>query len=127
MNTKKVPLIAERHLGARYFIDSPKIKCCSFIFMMYHEAGLSTDFSLQPVITTPDQLVEENNIGKIIFLLRKTLEGYLFSHLAIVYDDQSVIHYSRHCAPNKLRRVLINSFSELLEVYDLVPNPYISK
>jgi hypothetical protein len=123
METKHVPAIAERQIGAQYLTD--RLKCVRFVMMVYHESGLSTDFSFQPIICTFEQLVDPNNVGKIIFLMRKEKKSHLFNHVAIIYDINSVIHYSRYCTNDGSRKVSINTFDELLAVYDLVPNPYV--
>ena len=115
--------IADRHIGAQYPFN---FRCVSFVCMIYHEAGLSICFSKQPVITSYKELSDLKNIGKIIFLLRKGSTAYLYSHVALIYNNESVIHYSRYMNTEMVRRVEINSFKELLEVYDLVPNPYVS-
>lgn len=122
METKHVPVIAKRQLGAQYLTD--RLKCVRFVMMVYHESGISTDFSLQPIICKQEQLINPDNIGKIIFLMRKAKTSYLFNHVAIIYNENSVIHYSRYCTGDGKRKVLINTFDELLAVYDLVPNPY---
>ncbi|MFA7702374.1 MAG: hypothetical protein WCX80_02875 [Patescibacteria group bacterium] len=93
--------------------------------MIYSEVGLSIDFSEQPIIRSYDGLSDPNNIGKIVFLIRRGSVAYLYSHVALIYDYQSVVHYSRHMNKDGIRRVEISSFSELLEVYNLVPNPYV--
>jgi hypothetical protein len=113
--------VADRHIGASYPSD---FKCVSFVRMLYSEVGLSIDFYNQPVITSLDDLFVPENIGKIIFLMRKNCNAYLYSHVAIIYDNESVVHYSRHLNIDGIRRVEISSFADLLSVYDLVPNPY---
>jgi len=122
MRENDVISIADRHVGAQYPFN---FRCVSFIRMIYGEAGLSIDFSKQPIIKSYDELADRNNVGKIIFLMRKGSNSYLYSHVALLYDCQSVIHYSRHMNEKRIRRVEISSFGELLEVYDLVPNPYV--
>ena len=123
MNTKNVPQVAERFLGA---ILPNGIKCVNFVKLVYHEAGLSSDFSLQP-ITPKLENIKHEQIGKLVFLMNKQRLSKLFNHIAIIYDENSVIHYSRHSSPDGIRRVQITSFTELLEVYNVVPNSYVSK
>jgi hypothetical protein len=121
MDTQKIPEIAERYMGAIF--NTKEIKCVTFCSLIYREAGLPFDLSLHPRIIDPDN-ISDHEIGKIIFLMNKKRPAYLFSHIGIVYDYQSIIHYSRHMSLDNVRRVQINSFCEILEVYDLVFNPY---
>lgn len=124
MNTQKIPEIAERYIGATFCTKD--IKCVTFCSLIYREAGLPFDFSLHPRIIDPDN-ISDYEIGKIIFLMNKKRPMYLFSHIGIVYDYQSIIHYSRHISIDNVRRVHINSFTEILEIYDIVCNSYIKK
>ncbi|MFA5773612.1 MAG: hypothetical protein WC908_02990 [Candidatus Paceibacterota bacterium] len=123
MKTNNVPMIAAKFIGVHTQIEG---KCFTFIKIVYEEAGLSIDFYYQPVITSIDELSNSENIGKIIFLMRKGSDSYLFSHIAIIYDNYSVIHYSRRMNKECIYKVEISSFEEILKVYDLVPNPYAS-
>ena len=123
MNTFEIPKIAERYLGAGL---PPPIKCYGFISLVYHELGLSTDFSLQPDILFLEKF-QTDWIGKMIFLNRILKQSYLFSHLAIIYGESSVIHYSRHSSEDGVRRVQITDFDSLFKTYHLVANPYLQR
>ncbi len=123
MNTSSVSQIAERYLGA---ILPQEINCFRFIKLVYHEAGLSTDFSLQPDFHFLGDIKNED-FGKIIFLNLKIKPSYLFSHVAIIYDENSVIHNCRQINLDKIKRVQINSFKELLDTYYLIANPYLGR
>ncbi len=121
MNTEIVPSIAYRYIDV---VFPDEINCIGFIFLVYHEAGLSTDFRLQPRLNDPSRCRE--HIGKIIFLKRRNKEWpYRFSHAAIIYDVGSVIHYSRHMSPDRKWRVQITPLAEILEVYEFIPSPYV--
>jgi hypothetical protein len=124
MKTDIIPEIAIGFMSKNIPI---KGKCFSFIHMVYEQAGLSIDFYYQPIITSIDDLSIQENIGKIIFLMRRGSSAHLFSHLAIIYDKESVIHYSRRMKGDMVYRIEISSFKEIFEVYDLVANPYISR
>lgn len=121
MKTDKVPVVASKLINTTALI---KGKCFSFIRLIYEEAGISIDFCYQPIIISIDDLSKKENIGKIIFLMRKGSNSSLFSHLAIIYDKESVIHYSRRMRKDMVYRIEISSFKEILKVYDLVANPY---
>jgi len=112
--------IIDRHIGAIYPKD---FKCVSFVSMIYAECGLSIDFSIQPIISNLYELSLEENIGKIIFLMRKDSKAYLYSHVGIIYDIESIVSYSRHLGNNY--KVRISQFAEVLNIYSLIPNPYV--
>lgn len=120
MNTKIVPLIALRYIHATL---PTGIKCTRFVCMMYHEAGLSVDFSLQP-LTINCAGIGEEDIGKLLFLMNKKRRSHGFNHVAIIYDRESVIHYSRHSSSDGIRRVQITFFENLFKIYDQISNPY---
>ncbi len=123
MNTINVPLIAERFLGAML---PAGIKCVNFVKIVYHEAGLTMDFSCQPEAIILEKL-EKRDFGKLLFLMNRNKKTLYFSHVAIIYDENAVIHYSRHSSEDGVRRVQVTSFEELKKVYEIVKNPYVSK
>ena len=123
MNTLMIPKIADRYIDSR--LPDP-IKCYGFVSLVYHELGLSTDFSLQPDILFIEKF-QNDWIGKMIFLNRILRPSYLYSHLAIIYNEYSVIHYSRHSSEDGIRRVQITDFETLFKTYYLVANPYLGR
>jgi hypothetical protein len=120
MKTDEVPQIAENLMTEDSHI---KGRCVSFVKIVYERSCLSTDFSYQPLLVSIDDLYNVNNLGKIIFLRRKGSIKY-FSHVAIIYNGDSVIHYTKRMNDGLNYKILISSFKSLLEMYDLVANPY---
>lgn len=116
MDRQKILEIGLAKIGHKY---EKGFNCETFVRSIYREAGYELFYYEQPYVNLKN-LLEGEFIGNILFLKHKKHgQEKRFTHVGIIFPDESLLHYSRYFGEPGVREVFLTPFEKIFEVYDL--------